>query len=36
LASVERFFEELLSHPTSPAAAAPLDPAWDLLAACGD
>ena len=35
LASVERFFEQLLSHPATPAAS-PLDPAWDLLPACGD
>jgi nifR3 family TIM-barrel protein len=36
LASVERFFEELLSHPAAPAPASLVGSAWDLLPACGD
>jgi hypothetical protein len=36
LASVERFFEELLSQAATPVAVSPEDSAWDLLPACGD
>jgi nifR3 family TIM-barrel protein len=35
LASVERFFEELMSHPAAPIAVT-YDDALDLLPACGD